>query len=501
MTFFRDLAASFQIFASNFTARFGVWVNGLLILLVLAGAGFFVLRAAAVSLKARKLDTRLQTPPRNEEREARLARRLSQAIQIPTVTGDEKALDQFHRWMEREFPLVFAAMRPIYTLGSGLLLQWRSPDPGKKQPALFCAHMDVTPVEGQKWAAEPFGGQIQDGYVYGRGALDCKGVLTGLLSAAEELLEQGFEPGRDVYFAFGSDEETGGRRGAANIAQEIRRRGLHFDLILDEGGHIAPAHLGNPRFPAALVGVAEKGSAVFQLTAKAKAGHAAAPPEHTAAGSLAEAICRIEAAAPRKRLLPAARRALVLSAPAMGFWQRVWAANLPAAKRLLFWSLRRNPQLSALFHTTFAVTQIQGGSAANVLPETARATVDARLLQGDTGEKILDYLKALTADLPVTVEMSSCQQPSPLSPYQGNIYQTVVSAVEEIYGRISCIPVILPAGTDSKHYQEFSENILRFVPMPANPQTLAAVHGADERLSCQSFAAGVDFYESLLRRL
>ncbi len=133
----------------------------------------------------------------------------------------------------------------------------------------------------------------------------------------------------------------------------------------------------------------------------------------------------------------------------MGFWQRVWAANLPAAKRLLFWSLRRNPQLSALFHTTFAVTKIQGGSAANVLPETARATVDARLLQGDTGEKILDYLKALTADLPVTVEMSSCQQPSPLSPYQGNIYQTVVSAVEEIYGRISCIPVILPALVDA----------------------------------------------------
>ena len=126
MTFFRDLAASFQIFASNFTARFGVWVNGLLILLVLAGAGFFVLRAAAVSLKARKLDTRLQTPPRNEEREARLARRLSQAIQIPTVTGDEKALDQFHRWMEREFPLVFAAMRPIYTLGGGLLLDRKS---------------------------------------------------------------------------------------------------------------------------------------------------------------------------------------------------------------------------------------------------------------------------------------------------------------------------------------------------------------------------------------
>lgn len=501
MTFFRDLAASFQIFASNFTARFGLWVNGLLIFLVLAGLLFFILRASAVSLKARRLDTRLQMPPRNQEREARLAQRLSKAVQIPTVTGDERALEQFYRWMEREFPLVFAALRPVYTPGGGLLLQWRSPDPGKKKPVLLCAHMDVTPAEGQNWAVEPFDGQIQDGYIWGRGALDCKGPLTALLSAAEELLEQGFEPGRDVYFALGSDEETGGQQGAANIAREIRKRGLRFDLILDEGSPIAPAHLGASRFPAALLGVAEKGSAVYLLTAKAKSGHAAMPPEHTAVGYLGEAICRIEAAPMRKRLLPVTRRCLVLSAPAMGFWQRVCAANLPVAKRLLFRAARRNLQLSALLHTTFAITKIQGGSVANVLPETAQATINARILQGDTGEKVLEYLKALTADLPVTVEMLSCQQPSPASPYRGDLYQMVVSAVEETYGRISCIPALLPAGTDAKHYQEFSENVIRFTPMPADQQSLSAVHGADERLSCQSLAAGVDFYESLLRRL
>ncbi len=501
MTFFKDLAASFQIFASNFTDRFGLWVNGLLLFLVFAGVLFFILRASAVSLRARRLDTRLQMPPRDKEREARLAQRLSQAVQIPTVAGNERALDRFHRWMEREFPLVFAAMRPLYLPGGGLLLQWLSPDPGKKKPVLLCAHMDVAPAEGQKWAAEPFGGQIQDGYIWGRGALDCKGVLTALLSAAEELLEQGFEPGRDVYFAFGSDEETGGRQGAANIAQEIRKRGLRFDLVLDEGDPIAPAYLGSPRFPAALLGVAEKGTAVFRLTAKAKSGHAAMPPQHTAVGCLAEAICRIEAAPMRKRLLPVTRRLLVLSAPAMGFWQRVCAANLPASKKLLFRRTRRNLPLSALFHTTFAITKIQGGSAANVLPETAQATVDARILQGDTGEKVLDYLKALTADLPVTVEMLSCQQPSPLSPYRGDVYQMIVSTVEETYGRVSCIPTLLPAGTDSKYYQEFSENVVRFTPMPADQPSSAAVHGADERLSCQSLAAGVDFYESLLRRL
>lgn len=158
MTFFKDLAASFQIFASNFTDRFGLWVNGLLLFLVFAGVLFFILRASAVSLRARRLDTRLQMPPRDKEREARLAQRLSQAVQIPTIAGNERALDRFHRWMEREFPLVFAAMRPLYLPGGGLLLQWLSPDPGKKKPVLLCAHMDVAPAEGQKWAAEPFGG-------------------------------------------------------------------------------------------------------------------------------------------------------------------------------------------------------------------------------------------------------------------------------------------------------------------------------------------------------
>lgn len=501
MTFLKDLAASFQIFASNFTARFGLWVNGLLIVLVLAGLLFFILRASAASLKARRMDARLQTPARNEEREARLAQRLSQAVQIPTVAGDEAALDRFHRWMEREFPLVFAAMRPVYTPGGGLLLQWRSPDPGRKKPVLLCAHMDVAPVEGQNWAMDPFGGQIQDGYIWGRGALDGKGPLTALLSGAEELLEQGFAPGRDVYFAFGSDQEAGGSEGAANIAREIRSRGLQFDLILSDGAPVAPAHLGNPRFPAALLGAAEKGAALYRLTARAKAGHAAMPPEHTAAGYLAEAICRIEAAPMRKRLLPVTRRFLVLSAPAMGFWQRVCAANLPAAKRLLFRGFRRDPQLSALFHTTFAAARIQGGSADNVLPETAEATINAQILQGDTGEKVLDYLKALTADLPVKVEMLSCRQPSPVSPWQGDVYKLAVSAVEETYGRVSCLPVLLPGGTDAAHYQEFSENVIRFTPMPADRQALSAVHGADERLSCQSLAAGADFYESLLRRL
>lgn len=501
MSFLKDLAASFQIFISNFTDRFGLLVNGLLILLLLVVAGFFVLRTAAVSRKARRLDTKLELPAHDPDWEQGLAQLLSQAVQIPTVTGDQGALEGFRLWMEREFPRVFAAMRTVETPGGGLLLHWRGPEQKEKKPVLLCAHMDVTPVEGQKWSVEPFGGQIQDGYVYGRGALDCKGTLVGLLCAAEHLLVQGFSPDRDVYLAFGSDEETGGHQGAANIAQEIRRRGLEFEFILDEGTHITPAHLGNSRFPAALLGVAEKGSATFRLTAKAKAGHAAMPPQHTAAGYLSEAICRIEAAPMRKRLLPVMRRCLALSAPAMGFLQRMCAANLPLTKGLLFWGARRNLQISALFHTTFAVTQLQGSPAANVLPETAEAVVNARLLQGDTGEKVLEYLQSLTADLPVTVELLSCQQPSPISPYQGTVYQTLVSAVEEVYGRISCIPVLMPAGTDTKHYQEFSEHILRFIPLVVDEQSLAGVHGADERLSCRSFAAGVDFYESLLRRL
>ena len=148
-----------------------------------------------------------------------------------------------------------------------------------------------------------------------------------------------------------------------------------------------------------------------------------------------------------------------------------------------------------------AVTQCSGAPTANVLPETAQATINARLLQGDSGQSVLEYIQALLADLPVTVEMVSCVEPSAITESMGPIYQTITSTVGEVFGRLPCIPTIMPAGTDTKHYGEFSSHIFRFLPFPCDPQTFSTIHGADERIRCQSFGAGVAFYEALMRKL
>lgn len=298
MTFLNDLWASFQIFSGNFTDRYGLWVNGALLLLVLAAVGLFLWRSIRLGRRVRHTEAQLNLPEPSKKQNEEWCRKLSQAVSFPTVTGDKEAISQLRSWLKESFPLVFSQLRLLDCPGDGLLFQWRCPEKGKKGPVLLCAHMDVVPTEGQNWTHPPFEGEIKEETVYGRGALDCKGTLCGILQAAEELLQDGFAPGRDVYLAFGCDEETGGKEGAAQIAKQLKMRGLHFDLILDEGTPISTAHLGKENFPAALLGVAEKGQATFRLTARQKAGHAAMPPQHTAAGYLSEAICRIEAAPP-----------------------------------------------------------------------------------------------------------------------------------------------------------------------------------------------------------
>ena len=499
MTLLNDLIASFRIFYSNFNAAYGRLINTVLLCLMLFVLAVVAVRTLRLNRRIRRTEVGLEMP--QSPRQQAWCQALSQAIQIPTVTGDTAQMEALYQWLQTQFPTVFSSLETTRLPSGAVLLRWRGTATGGQKPVLLCAHMDVVPVEGQAWSADPFSGKIDEEFVHGRGALDCKNVLIGLLCAVEDLRQEGFRPSRDLYFAFGCDEETGGEQGAKAIAAELRRQGLSFEFILDEGSNITTEHLGNKNFPAALVGVAEKGAATYQLTVHTKGGHAAMPPAHTAVGILAEAVCRLEAAPMHKRLLPVMRQCLDFSAPALGLAGRICVANLPFTRPLLYHFTRHNDQLSSLLHTTLAVTQCSGAPTANVLPETAQATINARLLQGDSGQSVLEYIQALLADLPVTVEMVSCVEPSAITESMGPIYQTITSTVGEVFGRLPCIPTIMPAGTDTKHYGEFSSHIFRFLPFPCDPQTFSTIHGADERIRCQSFGAGVAFYEALMRKL
>lgn len=499
MSFFSNLWASIKIFISNFTADYGHVVNLLVIAALVILASVFVWRGFALILRARKKTSQMENDPAPRDVVERASQSLSDAIKIETITGNAHGITELKKFLRARYPNVFEKMDAADLAGGSLILRWRGA--AETAPVLFCAHMDTVPVEGQAWEGFPFSGSLENGVVYGRGALDCKNVLIGTLEAAESLIQEGFVPSRDIYFAYGSDEETGGSDGAANIAKVFEEKGVSFDFIIDEGGNIAQAHLGNKNFPAALIAVAEKGQATYRVSAQMQPGHAAMPPAHTALGVVCECVCRIEQAPMHKRILPIVNKCLKISAPALSIPAQLLVANLPYTKRLLFHFTKHNLQLSALLHTTFAATQANASSAPNVLPELAEIYINARTLQGDTTDGVLEYLRSLLADLPVTVEIISSSEPSEITPISGAQYGLVAATVTETFGRLACVPIVMPAGTDTKHYSHLSKNVLRFMPFSADAESFATVHGANERISQESLAQGVLFYKNLMKKI
>ena len=171
-----------------------------------------------------------------------------------------------------------------------MLLKW--PGHSAERPSVLMAHYDVVPADPAEWDEPPFEGVVKGGELWGRGTLDTKGTLMGVMEAAESLIARGFTPQNDVYFAFGGDEEVMGGDAPA-IVQELERRGVRPAFVLDEGGAIVGKVFPGVDQPAALIGIAEKGSAFLDLTAVEKGGHASAPPARQSVGVLARALDRI----------------------------------------------------------------------------------------------------------------------------------------------------------------------------------------------------------------
>src|SRR5205823_6316947 len=312
---------------------------------------------------------------------AALAQRLAGALRFKTISYqdssqfDAREFDGFQRYLRTTFPKLHAALKLGKVNGYGLLYEWAGSDPSAP-PIVLLAHQDVVPVEPgteTRWTEPPFEGSNAGGYVGGRGALDDKGSLVGLCEAVEHLLGAGAgaKPRRTVYLAFGYDEEVGGRRGAARIAELLASRHVHPDFVLDEGGGLATGFIPGIGAPVALVGIAEKGYVTVELTAQAEGGHSSMPPPATAVGILAAAITRLEAhQMPRAIRGPTADMFDYLG-PEMSFAPRLVMANRWLLGGILTGRFGTTPQGNALLRTTTAPTVLQAGVKENVLPSTA----------------------------------------------------------------------------------------------------------------------------------
>jgi carboxypeptidase PM20D1 len=381
------------------------------------------------------------------------------------------------------------------------LYSWEGSDP-KAAPIALLAHQDVVPVAPgteKDWQQPPYDGVIADGFIWGRGSWDDKGNLYSMLEAAEALAKAGFRPKRTIYFAFGHDEEVTGQRGAKAIVALLAARGVKLDFVLDEGLLIADGMIKGLDKPAALIGVAEKGYATLVLTAHATPGHSSMPPRDTAIGMMSAALARLEDHRLPMQIRGSVSEMFDTLAPEMSGFNRVVLSNLWLFKPLVLREFEKNGPSEATVRTTTALTIFNAGDKDNVLPGNAEATVNFRLIPGDTQASVTDHVRRTIADDRISIEPSpSNADPTPVTTTSGEPFRALNRTIREIFPDVVVAPGLMVAATDSRHYAGLTDTILRFTPVRANADDLKRFHGTNERLSIEGYADMIRFYRRLI---
>lgn len=437
------------------------------------------------------------------------AGRLAEAIRVPTVSragepAPAEALRALHGLIETSFPKVDAALSRETVAGLSLLFEW----PGAERaalPILLLAHLDVVPVEpdtNDRWTWPPFSGEIADGYVWGRGAIDDKGRLFAILEAVESLLEAGFVPRRPVRLAIGHDEEVGGREGAAAIAALLAERGVRPLFVLDEGSAVLEGIVPGVDRPVAVVGLAEKGYVSVELVARGAEGHASMPPKETAAVVLARALVRIGDRPFPAKIDGAARKFFGAVARETGLARRLAFANAWLTGPFLERALKRSGGTNALIRTTVAPTMLSGSGKDNVLPAAARAVLNLRIHPRDTIEGALARLRETIDDDRIEIREHGGfrSEPSPVSPDEGPAWEAVTGAIAETFPEAIVAPSLVVVATDSRHYAGLTDRVYRFAPNRFGPDDLARIHGTDERVGIEDYGRMIEFYRRLIVR-
>ncbi len=439
---------------------------------------------------------------------AQVSARLGAAVRFRTISSEadpaynREEFEKFHAYLARTFPRVHAQLKREVVGGLSLLYTWAGSDP-KAAPVALMAHQDVVPIAPgteSRWQVPPFSGEVRDGYIWGRGAWDNKGNLMSQMEAIELLLASGFQPRQTVYLIAGADEEVGGRRGAMAIAALLQSRQVELDFVLDEGMLITEGMLAGLSQPAALIGVAEKGNATYVLSVDASPGHSSMPPRHSAIGMLSTALSRLE-----DKQMPAGIRGVALEmfdtlAPEMQGLNRVLLSNLWLFRPLVQAQLEKSPSSNAVLRTTTALTIVQAGNQANVLPGRAEATVNFRVLPGDELDDVHDHVHRTVSNEAVHIEPSQRNNaPTSVSPTDSASYRLLGRTVREVFPGAIVAPGLMIAATDSRHFTGLSRHIYRFSPVRARTEDLKRFHGTDERISVANYVEAIQFYHQLLR--
>jgi carboxypeptidase PM20D1 len=427
--------------------------------------------------------------------------RLQKAVQFKTVSysissePDSLEFTGLHQHLASAFPLVHTQLEKK-TFRYSLLYKWQGSDNTAK-PVLLMSHLDVVPVDDgtlADWEAPPFSGEIKNGNIYGRGTMDDKVSVLAILEAVEASLRAGLKPKRTLYLAFGHDEEVGGDRGAAVLANYLQEQGVKLECVIDEGGYVAENMIPGLDKPMAVINVAEKGYVSFELTITTKGGHSSMPPADNTIGSLAAAIARLEANQFPYKSIPLIEKQIETVGPHLPFLQKLAFANA--------WLFGSKILEGLNSHTTTAPTIIKGGVKDNVIPTSASVVVNFRVMTGETTEEVQKHIVETINDDRITVKsVSNRNEPSPVSDYESSSYALMEKTIRQLMPTAIVTPGLVSGGTDTKHYQPMSENAYRFFPIRINSVNMTGFHGINEHLAVSNYKEIVQFYYQLIQNL
>ena len=499
--FFNSLLA---LGGSLYFALLGLWIfirGALLPLLGIAlGVMALLLIAALIRTLLMGKKTAGYVPSPDPEREKLCAEKLSRMVQVETIStrgvSEPEKFRAFHELMRELFPRVFETCE-VMDLEGNLLLRWKGES--SENPIMLMSHMDVVPA-GTGWSHDPFGGEIADGVVWGRGTADTKSSVLGFYQAAEELLEEGYVPPVDVYLCSSCTEEVGGD-GAPRIVQWLKDNGVKLAMLSDEGGGIIAEPIGGVPGNFAMVGVFEKGTGDLKFTARSAGGHASAPKKNTPLLRLAKFMARVEKKNPMTvKFSPEVDAMFARLAPYGSFPLRLVLGNLWLFKPVLKKALPAiSPQAAAMLQTTVAFTMAKGSDGYNVIPQEAYVTANLRFIPHQKVKESVEVLTRLAAKYDIETEVLMANDPSPSLDLQGRAFRLTEKAIERTFPGMPASPYIVTGATDCRFYNDVCDNCVRFAPVIFGPRQMKGMHGIDECVDTNCLPGAVDFYKNLIR--
>lgn len=436
------------------------------------------------------------------------ASRLSEYLRTRTVNppGDERLAADYLEWQlhARGFETTLWEAAPGR---ANLMARLRGDGPaaagqgGSRRPIILLHHMDVVAADPDRWTVDPFGGEIRDGFVWGRGALDMKGAGIMHLLAMDLLKRERVPLQRDVVLLAVSDEEVDSSHGVSWLLSEHRAE-LEAEYVWDEGGFGLEGMFGDAVLFS--VAVTEKGCLWLRLVVEGEPGHGGMPQGGNPVELLVAALERV-----RRHRWP------VRLHPVTGDFLRAVAGPLPWPQRWLLTNLHRKqvlalaggvagrqPALKAMLQNTVSLTGTRAGVKENVIPQRAEATLDVRLLPGEDEAAFLAELARVANEPRLSIEVIQEPAPSTVTPYQGD---AMFGALERVCQRLvpGCLvaPMLSPGATDSHHFRRHGVKTFGLFPAVISSDELARFHGIDERISVANLTLGTRMVYEVLREL